>query len=116
MQRGDIYIANISPRSGSEQTGIRPVVIVSHNGFNSTQNWNSIIIVPISTSEKQLKRSPTVVQLLKENSGLEKDSVILCHQITTLDKSKLHKKISSLSEKQIKDVEKAIKYSLDIFD
>ena len=112
MKRGDIYIANINPRSGSEQTGIRPVIIISHDGFNTTTNWNSIIIVPISTSEKQAKRTPTTVFLSKESSGLDKDSNVLCHQITTLDKSKLHKKIGTLSSIQI---EQAIQYALAIF-
>ncbi|MBC7473758.1 MAG: type II toxin-antitoxin system PemK/MazF family toxin [Candidatus Sericytochromatia bacterium] len=116
MERGDIYIANINPRSGSEQSGIRPILIISHNSFNTTQNWKSIIIVPISTSINQAKRSPTVVKILANESGLEKESSILCHQITTLDKSKITKKIGSISGEKMKEVERSIKYSLDIFE
>lgn len=116
MERGDIYIANINPRSGSEQSGIRPVLIISHNGFNTTTNWNSIIILPISTSITQARRTPTIVNILKNEAGLEKDSSILCHQITTLDKSKLTKKVGSLPKEKMKEVETAIKYSLDMFE
>jgi mRNA interferase MazF len=116
MERGDIYIANINPRSGSEQSGIRPVLIISHNGFNTTANWNSIIILPISTSTTQARRTPTIVNILKNEAGLEKDSSILCHQITTLDKSKLTKKVGSLPKEKMKEVETAIKYSLDMFE
>ncbi len=115
MERGDIYIANISPRTGSEQTGTRPVVIISHNSFNHIPNWNSIIVIPVSTSQKQAVRTPTVVFLPKNTAGLDKDSHVLCHQITTLDKSKLQKKVGSLSEEHIKGIEKAISYALDMF-
>ncbi len=53
MQRGDIYWADLIPRSGAEQRGRRPVLIVSHDGFNRTPNWRSIIVVPIFTSAAQ---------------------------------------------------------------
>jgi mRNA interferase MazF len=46
MKRGEIYLANLDPRSGSEQKGRRPVIIVSHDGLNKTENWRSIIVVP----------------------------------------------------------------------
>lgn len=115
MKRGDVYIANINPRSGSEQIGIRPVIIISHDGFNLTQNWKSIIIVPISTSQKQSLRTPTTVSLSSGSGGLEKDSIALCHQITTLDKSKLQKKLGTLSENEIKEVEQSIKFSLGMY-
>jgi mRNA interferase MazF len=116
MQRCEIYLADINPRSGSEQKGIRPVIIISHDSFNTTPNWNSIIVIPVSTSEKQIKRAPTVVKLSKNDTDLEKDSFALCHQITTLDKSKLKQKLGTLSENYIKEIEKAIKYSLSMFE
>ena len=57
MKRGEIYWADLAPRSGSEQTGRRPVILVSHDGFNQTPSWKSIIVVPISTSASQGKRA-----------------------------------------------------------
>lgn len=116
MKRGDIYLANINPRLGSEQKGIRPIIIVSHDGFNTTINWHSILIVPVSTSQKQLQRGPTVVQLLKADTCLEKDSFAICHQVTTLDKEKLSKHLGTLSKKYMKQVEQALKYAFDMFD
>jgi len=56
MKRGEVYWADLVPRSGSEQTGRRPVLVVSHDGFNQTAAWKSIIVVPITTSASQAKR------------------------------------------------------------
>lgn len=60
MKRGEVYWADLIPRSGAEQTGRRPVVVVSHDGLNQTAGWMSIIVVPLSTSSSQAKRGPTV--------------------------------------------------------
>src|SRR6185437_14796455 len=92
MRRGEVYWADLAPRSGSEQTGRRPVVVVSHDGFNQTPGWMSIIVVPVSTSASQARRGPTVVLLPAGATGLSKASVAVCHQVTTLDRSKLSKR------------------------
>src|ERR1051325_1058595 len=89
MKRGEVYWADLVPRSGSEQQGRRPVVVISHNAFNQTQGWRSIIVVPISTSLTQARRGPSAVLLSQHTAGLRKDSVALCHQVTTLDRTKL---------------------------
>lgn len=96
MKRGDVYWADLVPRSGSEQTGRRPVVIISHDAFNQTPGWRSVIVVPLSTSPRQAGRGHTVVPLPKGEAGLTKDSVALCHQITTLDRAKLTEFIGEL--------------------
>ena len=54
MKRGDVYWADLAPRSGSEQQGRRPVIVISHDAFNQTQGWRSIIVVPLSTSWRKL--------------------------------------------------------------
>ena len=59
MKRGDLYWAVLAPRSGSEQQGRRPVIVVSHDGFNQTTAWRSVIVVPISSSATQAHRGPT---------------------------------------------------------
>lgn len=82
MKRGDIFWADIFPRSGSEQRGPRPVVVVSHDGFNAITSWKSIIVVPMSTSGAQARRGLTAIHLAKGAGGLTSDSVALCHQIT----------------------------------
>lgn len=114
MKRGEIYWAGLVPRSGSEQTGRRPVVLVSHDGFNQTPGWRSIIVVPISTSTSQAKRGPTVVELPGGAAGLPTKSVAVCHQVTTLDRAKLTKKIGALSPEFFAAVEEGLKAAMDL--
>lgn len=114
MKRGDIYWATLSPRSGSEQSGRRPVIILSHDAFNQTSTWRSIIVVPLSTSATQARRGPTVVALSAGTAGLQSESSALCHQITTLDRAKLTDKIGALPAETLTLVEKALLSAVDI--
>lgn len=114
MKRGDVYWASLSPRSGSEQSGRRPVVILSHDAFNQTKAWRSIIVVPLSTSAAQARRGPTVVTLVAGTAGLPGESSVLCHQVTTLDRSKLTEKIGALPADTLTLVEKALLSAVDI--
>lgn len=114
MKRGDVYWADLVPRSGSEQRGRRPVVVLSHDGFNQTPGWRSIIVVPISTSSKQGKRGPTVIELLGGTAGLPKTSFAVCHQVTTLDRAKLTKRVGSLSTEPLHEVEEGLKAAMDL--
>ncbi|MDQ7823363.1 MAG: type II toxin-antitoxin system PemK/MazF family toxin [Candidatus Eremiobacteraeota bacterium] len=109
MKRGDVYRAELVPRSGSEQRGVRPVIIVSHDGFNETPGWRSVIVVPLSTSPAQAGRGPTAIPLAAGTAGLGKDSIALCHQVTTLDRSKLTRHMGALSAPLLALVEKAMK-------
>ena len=65
MKRGDLYWADLVPRSGSEQKGRRPVAVVSHDAFNQVEAWRSIIVVPMSTSRARAQRGPTAIPLPK---------------------------------------------------
>lgn len=114
MKRGDVYWADLNPRSGSEQKGKRPVVIISHDGFNLTPTWRSVVVVPISTSPTQASRGPTVVAIAKGIGGLNKDSVALCHQVTTLDRIKLTGYLGNLPLEILKQVEEGLKSALDL--
>lgn len=96
MKRGEIWWADLQPRSGSEQRGRRPVIVVSHDAFNETQGWRSVIVVPLSTSGAQARRGPTAVPVPAPGTGLDRDSVALCHQVATLDRSKLTKSVGAL--------------------
>lgn len=113
MKRGDIYWAEIAPHSGSEQSGRRPVIIVSHDGFNETPGWRSIIVVPLSTSARQALRGPTVITI-PEGGGLRKSSIALCHQVTTLDRGKLIERMGSLSSDLLAEVAGGLKAALDL--
>jgi len=114
MRRGDLYWAELAPRSGSEQKGIRPVIILSHNVFNQTPAWRSVIVVPVSTSASQARRSPTIVTLPEGVSGLIKESFAICHQITTIDRAKLKQYIGTLDRVYLKQVEQGLKNAVDI--
>lgn len=116
MKRGDVYWANLSPRSGSEQRGKRPVIVVSHDGFNQSPGWRSVIVVPISTSTAQAKRGPTAILLPEGVAGLKKDSVALCHQVTTLDRTKLTGSMGALSTEWLRQVEQGLKVAMDMVD
>ena len=114
MQRGDIYWADLMPRAGAEQRGRRPVLIVSHDGFNHTPSWRSIIVVPLSTSTAQAQRGPTAVPLSRGAGGLPQDSVALCHQVTTLDRAKLTQRVGTLSPMLLLQIEEGLKAALDL--
>lgn len=114
MIRGEVYQATLWPRSSSEQRGTRPVIVVSHDAFNQTPNWRSIIVVPLSSSSRQAARGPTAVHLGKDSGGLKVDSVALCHQVTTLDRGKLTQRLGSLSNGEVERIETGLKAALDL--
>jgi len=114
MKRGDVYWADLKPRSGSEQQGRRPVVILSSDGFNEVSTWRSIIVVPVTTSPRQALRGPTVVPLTGEPEVLSPESTAICHQITTLDRSKLTTRIGTVSRTEMAAVEQGVLAACDI--
>ena len=114
MKRGEVYWADLVLRSGSEQTGRRPVVVVSHNGFNEVPTWRSIIIVPISTSTSQTKRGPTIVELGAESAGLSRRSFAICHQVTTLDRAKLLRRIGTVAPHVLDEIQDGLKAAMDL--
>jgi mRNA interferase MazF len=114
MKRGEVYWADLAPRSGSEQTGRRPVIILSHDGFNQTPGWRAVIVIPISTSSSQGKRGPTVVEISRGSAGLPQTSFALCHQVTTLDRAKLTKRAGSLPSGVLREVEEGVKAAMDL--
>lgn len=114
MRRGEVWWAVLQPRTGSEQSGRRPVVVLSHDSFNQTANWNSVIVIPCSTSGQQAKRTPTIVPLSKGTGGLPQDCVAVGHQITTLDRSKLQQQIGALPDLELRAIERAVMNAIDI--
>jgi mRNA interferase MazF len=114
MRRGEVFWAELAPRSGTEQQGRRAVIIVSNDGFNSTPAWRSVIVVPLSASETQARRGPTAVSLPSGAGGLRKASVALCHQVTTLDRAKLTERVGTLSPAALASVDGGLKAALDL--
>ena len=109
-----MYWAALGPRSGAEQKGRRPVIVVSHDSFNQTPGWQSVIVVPVSSSAAQRRRGPSVVLLPEGCAGLDLASGALCHQITTLDRGKLAVRIGKLPPELLRAVEDGIRAALDM--
>jgi mRNA interferase MazF len=114
VKRGEVFWADLSPRPGAEQRGRRPVVVVSNDGFNLTPSWRSVIIVPISTSQSQAGRGPTIVPLPAGSASLRRPSVALCHQVTTLDRAKLTERMGMLPANLLADIGDALKAALEL--
>ncbi len=109
IKKGEIFLSNLEPVKGSEQGGIRPVLIIQNDKSNM---YSSVTIVAAITSRIFSKEFPTNVFVSREDSGLDKDSTILLNQIRTLDKSRLLKKVGSLDSYIMHKVEKALEISL----
>ena len=114
MKRGDVYWADLAPRSGSEQSGRRPVVLVSNDGFNQTPGWRSLIVVPVSTASSQALRGPTVVAIPSGVAGLTRTSYVVCHQVTTLDRAKLSKHIGTLPRELMQSLAESLRAAMDL--
>ncbi len=109
-----MFWAELRPRSGSEQRGRRPVIVVSNDGFNLTAMWRSVIVVPVSASGSQARRGPTAIPLPAGAGGLTRGSVALCHQVTTLDRAKLAERVGALSPALVIAVNAGLKAALDL--
>jgi mRNA interferase MazF len=112
VTRGDVFWAELAPRSGAEQSGRRPVVIVSNDGFNRVEAWQSVIVAPLSTSPAQRRRGPTAIALPKGTAGLRQESIVLCHQVTTLDRAKLVTRIGELPHAALERVDEGLRTAL----
>lgn len=111
VKRGDIYYADLSPVVGSEQGGMRPVLIVQ----NDTGNRHSpTVIAAAITSQTGKARLPTHIELSARNYGLSRDSVILLEQIRTLDKSRLRERMGQLDAPTMDRVNNAIAVSFGL--
>ena len=111
VKRGDIYYADLSPVVGSEQGGMRPVLIVQ----NDTGNRHSpTVIAAAITSQTGKARLPTPIALPSESCGLSRDSVILLEQIRTLDKSRLREHMGKLPKSVMQEVDNAIAVSFGL--
>jgi mRNA interferase MazF len=88
--------------------------VLSHDAFNQTPRWKSIIVVPFSTSSAQAARGPTVVPIPAGVAGLSRASVAVCHQVTTLDRAKLTRRIGMLPAGLLQAVESALKAAMDL--
>ena len=111
VRKGDIFYADLSPVIGSEQGGIRPVVILQNDVGN---RFSQTTIVAMITSKITKAKMPTHISIDAEKYGLNKKSTILIEQIRTLDKRRIKEKLCKLNQEDIKKIDKAILISFGI--
>jgi mRNA interferase MazF len=113
IKRGEIYFAQLNPVVGSEQGGIRPVLVVQNDIGNQ---YSPTTIVLAITSQINKAKLPTHVELKARTYGMERDSVVLAEQIRTIDKARLKQRLAVLDEETMQKVDKAISVSLGLYD
>jgi mRNA interferase MazF len=113
VKRGDIFYGDLSPVIGSEQGGIRPVLVIQNDIGNK---YSPTVIVAAITSQINKAKLPTHVELAADSYGITKDSVILLEQIRTIDKKRLKERIGHLSEELMMQVDMALQISFGLIE
>jgi len=111
VKRGDIYYADLSPVVGSEQGGMRPVLIIQNDVGN---RYSPTVIAAAITSRMGKTKLPTHIDVYAERAGLSRDSIVLLEQVRTLDKRRLKEKMGHLDEALMADIDTAIAVSLGL--
>ena len=115
MVRGEIYFVNLAPRSGSERSGRRPCIVVSHDAFNANPRWHTVTVVPLTTAERWQRASPITIQFTAGEGNLPKACSGLAHQVTTVDKGKIvDAALGRLSEARMTAVNSALSNYLQL--
>ena len=109
IKRGEIYSASFPDSVGSEQGGVRPVIIIQNDIGN---RWSPTVIVATVTSKLKKTVLPTHVEI--DSDFLAKESIVLLEQIKTIDKSRLRDYLGTLDEEKMSEIDKAIKISLGV--
>ena len=111
IRRGDIYYADLRPVVGSEQGGVRPVLIIQNDAGN---RHSPTVICAAITSRMNKAKLPTHIEIDASSYGIEKDSVILLEQLRTIDKKRLKDKVCHLDGDIMRRVNRALKVSLEL--
>lgn len=111
IKRGDIYYADLRPVVGSEQGGVRPVLIIQNDAGN---RHSPTVICAAITSKMNKAKLPTHVELSKKECDIVKDSVVLLEQVRTIDKTRLKEKVCHIDTAILNRVNQALKISMDI--
>ena len=111
IKKGDLYFADLSPVTGSEQGGVRPVLVVQNDVGNK---YSPTIIVAAVTSKKNKADLPTHVAIDADGNGLSKNSIVLMEQLRTIDKRRLKERIGTIDKDRLPEVNEALSISLGI--
>ena len=113
VRRGEIYYADLSPVVGSEQGGLRPVLIIQNDIGN---RYSPTVIVAAITSKIDKARLPTHIEIPAEEFGLTKDPVVLAEQVRTIDKRRLRERVGVLNTEIMNSVDEALQISMGVTD
>ncbi|MBF7132204.1 type II toxin-antitoxin system PemK/MazF family toxin [Pediococcus pentosaceus] len=111
IRRGDLFYADLSPVVGSEQGGMRPVLVIQNNIGN---HYSPTVIIAAITAKISKPKMPPHVGIKGGEQGVGRNSVILMEQIRTIDKQRLHDKIGRLDDQKMKQVDEALKVSIGL--
>jgi mRNA interferase MazF len=109
--RGEIWVAELDPIRGSEQAGVRPVLVVQTEAINRFSS--TVVAIPL-TSNLRRAALPSCTRIVKGEGGLAVDSIALCHQIRAMDKTRLREKLGSISSETLLAVERCMLFTLGI--
>ncbi len=111
VKRGDVFFADLSPVVGSEQGGVRPVLVIQNDIGN---RFSPTVIVAAITAQIQKAKLPTHIEIHAKQHGFDRDSVVLLEQIRTIDKQRLTDKITHLDEDTLQRIDEALQISLGL--
>ncbi len=112
VKRGEIYYADLSPVVGSEQGGVRPVLIVQNDVGNK---YSPTVIAAAITSQREKSKLPTHIEINANQCGLAKNSVVLLEQIRTIDKKRLKERMGELDNQSMDMINEALSISFGLF-
>ncbi|MCC6743383.1 MAG: type II toxin-antitoxin system PemK/MazF family toxin [Acidobacteria bacterium] len=92
------------------------MIVLSHDGFNQTPTWRSVIVIPISTTALQATRGPTVLEIASGVAGLRRPGLAICHEVTTVDRSKLTTRIGALPDTALEEAGNGLRVALDLIE
>ena len=111
IQRGEIWLAELSPTRGSEQAGTRPVIIFQNNSIS--RFTTTFLVIPLTTNLRRASL-PTCVRLDQSEGGLAHDSVALCHQLRVLVKSRLKHRLGHIDDARLQAIERCVLFTIGI--
>ena len=111
VQRGEDWLANLNPTRGSEQAGLRPVLVFQNDAIN--RFTTTVLAIPLTTN---LRRAalPSCVRVAQSEGGLESESVLLCHQLRALDTTRLQRKLGIVRPETMVAVERCVLFTMGI--
>ena len=113
VKRGEIYYADLSPVVGSEQGGIRPVLIIQNDVGN---RYSPTVIAAAITSQRDKAKLPTHIELSAQSCGLQKDSIVLLEQVRTIDKKRLRERMGEITPETMNSINSALSISFGLVD